>query len=229
MPFRTTTSNVASFESFFDGWLGRQEHFLDELLVAQHNCHDSNEDDLRDLIGRVLSHYQEYYEEKSRAASRNVFLVFGPSWFTPLEHTFFWIAGFKPGLAFKLVETAVGPDLTPDQSQRLSLLLRETKAAERELAEQLAQLQEGVAAPPIVELARQQGRGTRDGEVLEVEGVLEALRSAMEAVLSGADLLRTRTAARVVEILTPVQGVKFLASVAQLQLRIRNWGLRGLG
>lgn len=44
--------------------------------------------------------------------------------------------------------------------------------------------------------------------------------------MSNADVLRTRTAERLVGILNPVQKVKFLAAATQLQLRVRTAGLQ---
>ncbi|GFY82383.1 SAC domain-containing protein 8 [Actinidia rufa] len=171
----------------------------------------------------VLSHYQEYYEEKSLAANRDVFLVFFPTWFTPLERAFFWIAGFKPGLEFRLVAASVD-NMWEDQSQRMRQLMSETKAEERELGNRLARAQESVIEPPVLGAARRE-MGLRDGEVGEGKAVIGALRSAMEAVLGGADSLRTRTAERVVEILSAAQNVRFLAAATQLQMKIRMWGL----
>ncbi|XP_057476665.1 protein ZW2-like [Actinidia eriantha] len=224
MPFGATTSNhhnnAGSFEFFFEGWLVRQEHLLDELLCMQQRCHESHVDDVKDLISRVLSHYQEYYEEKSRAVKRDVFLVFSPTWFTPLERAFFWIAGFRPGLAFRIVVHSVD-DMTEDQSRRMRQLMSETKAEERELGNRLASSQESVAERQVLEAARRKAV-PREGEVEDVVG---ALRSAMEAVLGGADSLRMRTAERVVEILSPAQNVRFLAAATQLQVKIRMWGL----
>ena len=78
----------------------------------------------------------------------------------------------------------------------------------------------------MLELARREGRGLRDREIREVDLVTEALRSSMEVVLGRSDMLRTRTVERVVEILSPVQNVKFLAAATQLQHRIRVWGLQ---
>ncbi|KAL7169627.1 hypothetical protein ACSBR2_034628 [Camellia fascicularis] len=223
MPLGTTTinneSSSNSFESFFESWLVRQEHYLDELL---HHSNSSSDSDLIDLVSRVLSHYQQYFDHKSIAARNNVFLVFSPPWFTPFERTFLWIAGFKPGLAFRIVANSAG-ELTADQRRRMEELATETKAAEREVAEELARVQESVAAPPILEVARREGR--KDGEVREAE-VVEGLRREMEAVLGKADLLRRKTAEKVVEMLSPVQGVRILAAATQLQLRIRMLGLQ---
>lgn len=220
----TNNGSSRAFETFFEGWLVRQEHYLEELQSSLQNCQDSTEDDLKDLIMRVLAHYQEYYAEKSRMANRNVFLVFTPTWFTPFERTFFWIAGFKPNLAFKVLATAVD-DMTEDQKQRMEQLRDEINAEERELGNEFARIQESVAAQPLMELARRLGSPI-DGEIHELDAVLESLRAAIEAVLANADMLRTRTAERVVAILSPIQNVKFLAAVTQLQLRVRTWGFQ---
>ena len=102
-------------------------------------------------------------------------------------------------------------------------LKSETKAEERELENEMARIQESVAAPLIVEFTRGQ-ISIVDGKYDEMETAIEALRGEMEVVLANADMLRTRTAERVVEILTPVQNIKFLAAVTELQMKIKMWG-----
>ncbi|KAJ0088587.1 hypothetical protein Patl1_31358 [Pistacia atlantica] len=220
---RPRTNRIAvSFENFFQGWLVRQEHYLEELLSAKDDCHD----DLKDLINRVLAHYHQYYEEKSRLARSNIFLLFSPTWFTAFEQTFFWIAGFKPTLAFALVNDAI--TLTQEQNQRINSLKGEIRMEEKILNDELAKIQESVAAPPIMELARRWGSSV-DGGITEEQEVMQSLRSALESLVASADLLRTTTARKVVEILNPVQNVRFLAAATQLQLRIRSWGLQREG
>ncbi|KAE8099188.1 hypothetical protein FH972_017191 [Carpinus fangiana] len=221
---RQTNAHAGSIEAFLEGWLVRQEHYLDELLSTQQHCHEMRDEDLKELISRILAHYQEYYEEKSRMAHRDVFLVFCPTWFTSFERAFLWIAGFKPGLAFRLVTNAVD-DLSEDQRQRINKLMGETKMEERAFGHELAKIQESVAAPPLLELAR---RGWRlaNGEISEEDRVLDAWKSALETLVANADSLRMNTALKVVEILRPAQTVRFLAAAAQLQLRIRTWGLQ---
>lgn len=78
---------------------------------------------------------------------------------------------------------------------------------ERELDNELARVQESVAAPPIVEVAKRGELPLRDGEYDAMESVIETLRGQMEMVVANANILRTRTAERVVEILTPAQNV----------------------
>ncbi|PWA54370.1 transcription factor [Artemisia annua] len=217
--------NVTEFETFFNGWLVRQEEYSQELRSALQTRETLADNDvLRDLITRVLAHYQQYYEQKSRIANYDVSLVFSPPWFSSFERSFFWIAGFKPGLAFRIVSSSVD-DMDTDQVERMERLTVETKAEERELENEMARIQESVAAPPIVEVVRRMEYGRNvDGMYNDMARATEGLRGEMEVVLANADMLRSRTAERVVEILSPVQNVKFLAAVAELQLKIRMWG-----
>ncbi|KAK6257150.1 hypothetical protein QUC31_000609 [Theobroma cacao] len=133
-------SNVReSFESFFNGWLVRQENFLDQPVQAL-TSQDGHEIDQRgSLVQEVLSHYEQYLEEKSKAAKDQVFLFYSP----PCSVT----------------------ELTPEQEETIERVKYETRREERELTE------------------------------------------AMETVK------------KVIEILSPVQTVKFLAASAEFQLR----------
>lgn len=218
--------NVASFETFFRAWLVRQEHLLDELISAQENHHQSRDEDLKELVKRVLAHYQQYYQEKSKVAQHNVFLLFAPTWFTPFEQTFFWIAGFNPTLAFRVVNESV-KDLADEQRQRMDSLSVETRVEEKLLNDELARIQESVAGPTIMELARRRGQ-LGEWEMTEGVEVTESnLRASLESLVANADMLRTTTTAKVVEILDPLQNVKFFTAVARLQLRIRRWASHG--
>lgn len=219
-------TNAGSFEAFFEGWLVRQEHYLDELLSARQSGPENRDEDLKDLISRVLAHYQEYYDEKSRVAERNVFLVFSPIWFTSFERAFLWIAGFKPGLAFQLVTNSVD-DLSEDQRLRMNRLKEQIKIEEREINHEQAKIQETVAAPPLLETLRRRGlQQPVDGQISEDYMAINTWKSALESVVAKADWLRMSTAAKVVEVLRPAQAVRFLATAAQLQLRIRTRGLQ---
>ncbi|KAM3340418.1 protein ZW2 [Capsicum galapagoense] len=227
----TSSHDDNSFEVFLEGWLIRQEQLLNELALAQDTFdEESQEGDIRDLISRVLAHYEEYYEEKSRMTQRNVFRVFSPTWFSPLERSFLWITGFNPGLAFSLVTDSVD-DLSENQAQRINWLRHETKVQERSLTEELAKIQESVAAPPVVDLAQRVGMqliyaDDINVDMEEVDGNLDTLKTALENVVTDADRLRTRTAERVVGLLRPLQSLKFFSAAAQLQLRVRMLGMQ---
>ncbi|CAK7343890.1 unnamed protein product [Dovyalis caffra] len=217
---------VETFQEFLEGWHVRQEHYLNELLAAKQNSHESRKEDLNDLITRVLSHYRQYYDEKSLVAQQNIFLDFSTPWLTRFECTFVWVGGFKPGLLFRIVKDSVH-DLSEEQNERVSRLMRQTKVEERALDEEIARIQESLAAPPLLELARHVGRLVNEETVKEEEEeVLGSLKKGMQAVVDRANVLRTSTLMKVVELLSPVQNVKFLTAVTQLQLRIRSWGLQ---
>jgi hypothetical protein len=126
-----TDANVAAFEEFIHGWIIRQRNYLDELISAQvqQQQQELADSDRLNLLNRVLCHYGQYYEEKSKIAHQNILLLFSPPWFSSLERTFLWVAGFKPGLAFQLVNKTL-EDLSEDQRQRLSKLKQETKMKE---------------------------------------------------------------------------------------------------
>ncbi|XP_062095122.1 protein ZW2-like [Humulus lupulus] len=219
--------NGDSFADFYEGWLVRQEHYLDELVSAYQHSDESSDDDLRELVSRILAHYQQYYEEKAKIIERNVFLVFYPPWFTSLERAFLWIGGFKPGLACRIVTNSIS-DLSEDHIQSLDRLMKETKLKERTLNDELARIQESVGAPPLLEIARRGGRRLIHGEQAEnadSDSAMASLKSGMEAVVTAADSLRMATALKVTDVLGPAQSVKFLAEAARLQLRLRSWDL----
>ncbi|XVF76836.1 hypothetical protein PTKIN_Ptkin13bG0299000 [Pterospermum kingtungense] len=221
----STNHNAGSFDTFFENWLVRQEHYLEELLSVQQRCHESHEDELRDLITRVISHYRQYFEERSRIGQRDIFLVFSSTWLSPLERASLWIAGFKPGFALKLVCNSV-QDLSPEQSERINRLIEETRYEERVLNDELARTQESIASLPLVEIARKRARTINVETPARKEAELVTLRKAVEEVVAGADLLRMTTAMKVVEILNPAQNVRFLTAATQLFVKLRNLGLQ---
>ncbi|XP_027928927.1 protein DOG1-like 4 [Vigna unguiculata] len=216
--------NAASFEAFLQGWMVRQNDFLGELLSAHQQYQEGRRVDVRPLIDRVICHYGQYFEEKSKIAHHDIFLIFSPPWFSSLEQSFLWVGGFKPGVAFQIVNTALG-DLTQDQKEKLSQLKQETKMKERTFNDDLAKLQESVGDPPLVEMARNQGRLCINGSPVTDQGsVPNTFKEKLENLVANADALRTDTALKILKILRPGQIVKFMASAAELQIKVRSWG-----
>jgi len=217
--------NAASFEAFLQGWMVRQKEFLGELLSAQQQYQEGQRADVRPLIDRVICHYGQYFEEKSKLAHHNIFLVFSPPWFSSLEKSFLWVGGFKPGVAFQVVNTALR-DLTEDQKEKMSKLKKESKVKERTLNDDLAKLQESVADPPLVDMARSQGRLCFSRSFMVDQGLVpSAFKEKLENLVADADALRTDTALKIMKILRPAQIVSFMVSAAELQIKIRSWGL----
>lgn len=88
-----------------------------------------------------------------------------------------WVAGYKPSLVFKIVDGVVN-DLTVEQTLRMEEVKAETMKKERKLMETLARLQERVAVPPMLALARQIGR-LMNGEISSLDSAIEALNTVM--------------------------------------------------
>ncbi|OWM70742.1 protein DOG1-like 4 [Punica granatum] len=222
-------SAAAHFTTFFGHWLDHHQALLDQLLpLAASNglTTDHNSHQLASAIGQVLLHYQHYFDEASKLAREDIFLLLSAPWLSPLERTFLWNGGFKPTLVFSLID---GRDLTAEQVRDIEQLRAEAKRKERELGEAMAGVQESVAAPPLQGLLRLRARGARalDGEEPDLEMAVEGLRAAMRGVLEGADALRGATVRGLMEVLRPDQTVRFLVAAAEFQLRVRRWGLEG--
>ncbi|KAL3523992.1 hypothetical protein ACH5RR_016826 [Cinchona calisaya] len=216
--------NVEPFETFFQGWLTRQEHYLQELVQVTQCNNQENEVMCKELITRVLAHYNEYYEAKARVAQENVFLLFSPPWFSSFERTYLWIAGFRPRLVFRILSGSV-LDLSEDQSRRIGSLTREVKEEEKELSNVLSMVQECMVSPEMVALVTQFGR-VQNGLVPDMESEMERVRISMEALVECADNLREMTVTNILVILNSSQAIRFLIAIAQFQLTIRRYGLR---
>ncbi|XP_009339278.2 protein ZW2 [Pyrus x bretschneideri] len=213
------------FVTFLGGWLDRQQTFLDQLLNLVESPDYENKDAReRILIEQVLSHYQQYFAEKARTAEEDAFVLFSPPWLSSFERSLLWLGGFKPSMVLRMVDSSV-EDLTAEQVREMDAVKGETRRAERDLSETMARIQESVAAPPILALARRVGR-PMEGEISSLDMAMEMLKTAMLGVFESADGLRGSTVRKVVEVLSPEQTVKVLAAVAQFQLRIRRWGLQ---
>ena len=100
-----------------------------------------------------------------------------------------------------------------------------TRREERQLSGTMANVQEMVAGPSVLIMARRVGR-LLDGQISELDSAMEALERALVGVLERADELRVSTVRNIVGILSPPQTVQFLAAAVQFQLHLRKWGLQ---
>ncbi|KAL7597047.1 hypothetical protein Lser_V15G31080 [Lactuca serriola] len=212
-----------SFAEYFEDWEVQHRSYLDKLVaIATQN--ETEEDSVRHLVDQVLCHYQEYYDEKSKAADSDVFLMFSPPWFSSFERTLLWATGFRPSMAFRLIRESVGGELSEEQNERIAVVREKTRRLEREISEALASVQESVAAQPFSDLVKREARLV-DGEASEMEDAFGDLKAAMLAVMRDADCLRQHTAGEVLEVLTPAQKVRFLAGTSQFWLQSRRLGM----
>ncbi|KAK7282937.1 hypothetical protein RIF29_12067 [Crotalaria pallida] len=213
------------FRDFFKAWLLQKQILLDQLhnFLATPNSETKMEPP-NHLIEQVLSHYQQYMEEKNKVAESDVLLLFSQSWLSAYERALLWIGDYKPSLILRLAnDSAEG--LTVRQREVLEKMMGETKRAERELAGKMATVQETVASRQILGLARKVGR-VLDGEICQLDSMVEEMKRAFVEVLKKADELRVSTVREVVGILTPSQTVQFLATATNFQLQVRKLGLQ---
>ncbi|KAM7520881.1 hypothetical protein LguiB_019843 [Lonicera macranthoides] len=213
-----------TFAAFFEGWLQRQQTFLEQLLTISTSPPQNNDKERRQLVEQVIGHYMQYYQEKYKAANDDIFLLYSPPWFSSFERTFLWISGFRPSLVFKFIAETVEDFLSAEQKERIEVVKIGTKKEEGEIEDAMAKIQESVAAPPLSNLVRMVGR-LEDGEVSDMDTAMEELKAAMLTVMGKADCLRGSTVWKVLEILSPEQTVKLLAGAAQFQLQTRRLGL----
>ncbi|OAY77343.1 Transcription factor TGA7 [Ananas comosus] len=204
-------------ETFYEGWVAEQERILELLVAAPRDRPDLHVP----LVARALAHYDGYRLRRSRVADRDVLRAFDPRWLTPLERSFIWIAGWKPALAFRFVPRDGGVDDEAGGRAAVEELRREVAEEERALAAAMARVQEGLAAPAVVEAVRRPGR---NGE--ERANAAAAVEDSLRRLLDAADALRARTVRTIVDVLQPWEAVRFLAAAAQFHLGLRRAGLQ---
>lgn len=238
-----------TFSKFFQSWVGEQERYLQQLLAVAWDGALQDEGRVRDLVARVLSHYEHYYHVKRLSARQNVFAMLSPSWTSSLENTYLWVGGWRPSMAFHLLYTKFGLQvqsritdflrgiassadvggLEPSQLAVVDGLQRDIIEEEQQITEKLAKEQEKLADLSMVELVhevsiQEAARGEDGRWDQRVESELQAKSDGLEEVLEAADLLRLKALRGVVEVLSPSQEVQFLIAAAELHLRIHEWG-----
>ncbi|PIA50800.1 hypothetical protein AQUCO_01200212v1 [Aquilegia coerulea] len=217
----SSTSDDVYFGDFFKEWLVTLQSDLEQLNFLSSQVH--LEVELENIVGRVVSHYQHYYETKSRATRENVLLLLSSPWLSTYERSLLWISGFRPGVSFRLVETLLGGELSSDQVQKIKRLKAETSAQEKALSNEMARIQESVAGPSWMEICNRM-----DTQVVcngDVDQVIGKIKGELTDLAINADNLRATTGRKLINILSPVHATKVLAATARLQLRVNAWGV----
>ncbi|KAL2520767.1 transcription factor-related [Forsythia ovata] len=214
----------AAFISFFNNWLITQQTHLEKLESLSESI-NKDEEECRDLVEKVLSHYEDYYKERTKLVNSDVFLCFSPPWLTAFECSLLWISGFKPSMVFPLVKKSVGELLSTAQTHKIELVRAEIRRGERDIGQAMARIQESLAEPPIFYLMKKMGKLV-DGGISELDTAMDDLKKSMTVIIGNADDLRASTVTKIMEILSPVQSVKFLATAAEFQIQARKLGLQ---
>jgi len=222
------TSSSETFASFFNDWLCRHRQFVQQLAHLADETTIVTPIEEESLVSNFLSHYLQYYEEKSVAmsvAGDDVYDFFSPPWLSSYEKLILWIGGFKPGMVFKLITTSVN-DLTSHQIDQLESIRLETKRRERDLMRRFALLQQSVGDPLLMVPFRRIGvLRLGEGEQPEMEDAMEVLKVEMIKAMKNADQLRCVTVGKVVEVLNPRQSIKLLRAAGEFYPRLRDLGV----
>ncbi|KAG6407271.1 hypothetical protein SASPL_130257 [Salvia splendens] len=221
------------FSEFYERWIRQLEGHLRLLLVAppQQQQQHSGEADFRPIVNKLTAHHKEYYRIKWASAQNDALPFFAPEWLSPLENAYLWVTGWKPSLAFRLLDSLKEArsesgsslaGLSEDQVRGIEALRVRIKAEEERVEREMERQQVAMADRKMVELARLDGEAA-EVEV-EVEVALKGLVAGMEKVMKMADCVRLKTMKGVLDVLSPMQCVQFLAATSMMQIQMRKWG-----
>lgn len=221
------------FAEFYGKWVWKLEEILHQLLEVSKQRSVMSEEELQAVVSRVTTHVKEYYTVKWGAAREDVLVFFSPTWLSPLENAHLWVTGWKPSTAFRLLLERQSPtigmmmNMTEEQQRKIEELRVKTRMEEEKVEREMERQQVAMADPKMVELAKLSCRASKgdakvDGlvEVAMKKGVLPGL----EKVMKASDCVRLKTLKGVLDVLTPMQSVQFLAANIAMQLRLRQLG-----
>ncbi|XP_049361155.1 protein DOG1-like 3 [Solanum verrucosum] len=235
-----SSSDRKKEEDLYNSWINNQQEELKELqnaIVARKN--ELNDDELNELLRKMVNNFQEYANGRSRLARIDVSPFFAPTWCTPLENSVLWIGGCRPSSFIRLIYALSGIEieshiagylqgmkigdfgqLSGKQITMIDKLQRQIILEERRFSSRLASLQEDVVDQPFAMAARiyDTERGENEIEPLNKHG--EDMSNLLEEV----DELRMKTLKEILGILTPIQGVEYLAAAKRIRLCLQQWG-----
>jgi len=86
-------------------WLEEHNRQISELRAGV-TAHASDSD-LRSVVEKIMSHYDEIFRLKGNAAKADVFHVLSGMWKTPAERCFMWLGGFRPSEVLKVCNVLI--------------------------------------------------------------------------------------------------------------------------
>ncbi|KAL5576520.1 hypothetical protein UlMin_018219 [Ulmus minor] len=224
------------FSEFFVNWVAKLEAHLQELtkVSKESTVVVRSDPELQALVAKVTAHLKEYYTAKWAAAHQDVVAFFCPVWLTPLENACSWVTGWKPSSVFRMVDSLTKSsssqqmkslnDMSEQQVKKLEELRKRIKHEEDKVEREMERLQVAMADRKMVELARLASR-IKNGEVVgQVDVSLKDTFSGLERAMKAADCVRLKTLKGVLDELTPLQSVEFLAANCKLQIQLRQMG-----
>ncbi|XP_004293958.1 PREDICTED: transcription factor TGA2 [Fragaria vesca subsp. vesca] len=227
-----TTQVEERFTEFFETWvcqLEQLQHQLLKLSQEKSTLQPHNEAELQALVSRVTNLHKEYYTAKWAAAHQDVLAFFCPVWSSPLENAYSWLTGWKPSMLFKLMRKARLQNLSEQQLRKIEELRLKIRYEEERVEREMERQQVAMADRKMVELARLATRVRNGGgAVVEVEGMVDmamkVILNGLERVMKAADCVRLKALKGLLDLLSPLQCVEFLAATGMVQIRLSQWG-----
>ncbi|KAK7302953.1 hypothetical protein RJT34_13850 [Clitoria ternatea] len=218
---------VERFSDFYEKWIWRLEEIFQHLLEVskQINTPLKTEQELQALVSRVTTHLKEYYTVKWASAHDDVLVFFSPTWLSPLENAYLWMTGWKPSMVFKVLESTRNNvlEMTEEQQRKTKELRVRIRMEEEKVEREMERQQVAMADRKMVELVKLCSRARNGGEV-DVEVAMKGVLGGLERVMKASDCVRLKALKGVLDLLSPMQSVHFLAANIAMQLRLRQWG-----
>ncbi|XP_057986738.1 transcription factor TGA9 isoform X2 [Hevea brasiliensis] len=203
------SSGAAIFDMEYARWLEDDHRHMSELRTGlQAHLSDG---DLRVIVDRYISHYDEVFRLKGVAAKSDVFHLITGMWSTPAERCFLWMGGFRPSELIKMLTSQLDP-LTEQQIMGICSLQQSSQQAEEALSQGLEQLQQSlvdtIASGPVIDGMQQMAVAL--GKLANLEGFIRQ-----------ADNLRQQTLHQLRRILTVRQAARCFLVIGEYYGRLR--------
>ncbi|WVY92436.1 hypothetical protein V8G54_031524 [Vigna mungo] len=223
---------VERFPEFYEKWTAKLEDILQKLMQVSNQRTEvvKTQQELQALVSTVTTHLKLYYTTKWAAAHGNVLIFFSPPWLNPLEHAQLWLSGWKPSTVFRQVENLKNRNvlvLTEEQNKKIEELKMRVKMEEEKVEREMERQQVAMADRKMVQLAKITGRARANGSADAVgEVAVKEVVEGLEKVMKASDCVRLKTLKGVLDLLSPMQSVDFLAANITTQLRFKKWGTK---
>ncbi|KAJ8750359.1 hypothetical protein K2173_014274 [Erythroxylum novogranatense] len=205
--------NISSGAEIFDveyaRWLEDDHGHMSELRTGlQAHLSDG---DLRVIVDRYISHYDDIFRLKGVAAKSDIFHLITGMWSTPAERCFLWMGGFKPSDLIKMLISQLDP-LTEQQVMGIYSLQQSSQQAEEALSQGLEQLQQSlvdtISGGTVIDGMQQMAVAL--GKLANLEGFVRQ-----------ADNLRQQTLHQLHRILTVRQAARCFLVIGEYYGRLR--------
>eukprot|EP00249_Psilotum_nudum_P010575 c22624_g1_i1 orf=1420-2454(+) len=211
-------SGHVAFDMEYSHWLDVHNRLINDLRTAIHGRIGDNE--LRNLVDAILSHYDEFFHFKSSAAKEDVFHLLSGMWKSPVERFFLWMGGYRPSDVLKILAPQVEP-LTEQQLLGICNLQQSSQQAEDALSQGMDNLQQLLAETLFSgSLGAPGPSGNAVSYMGQIAMAMDKL-STFESLVRQADHLRQQTLQQLHRILTTRQSAHALLAISDYFCRLR--------